>query len=170
MWANSRRRYDVGYGVKSLDGLHAAIAFFEARMGRLHGFRFKDFSDFKSCAPGVAVTPADQPIGTGDGTATQFALVKIYASGVASWTRAIQKPVAGTVRVALDAVEQTSGWSVDTATGIVTFAAAPDAGAAITAGFEFDVPVRFDTDHLAVNLDHFRAGEIPAISLVEIRL
>src|ERR1044072_8205070 len=81
VWANSRRRYDVGYGVKSLDDLHSVIAFFEARMGRLYGFRFKDFADFKSCAPGADIGPLDQAIGTGDGAATQFQLIKIYASG-----------------------------------------------------------------------------------------
>jgi len=170
VWANSRRRYDAGYGVKSLDDLHAAIAFFEARMGRLHGFRFKDFSDFKSVAPNAAVTPTDQTIGTGNGTATAFTLGKTYASGPASWVRTIQKPVAGTVRISLNGVEQSTGWSVDTATGLVTFAAPPGAGVFVKAGFEFDVPVRFDTDALAINLESFRAGAIAAIPIVEIRL
>jgi uncharacterized protein (TIGR02217 family) len=170
VWANSRRRYDAGYGVKSLDDLHAAIAFFEARMGRLHGFRFKDFSDFKSVAPNAAVTPTDQIIGTGNGTATTFALAKTYASGPGSWVRAIQKPVAETVRVSLNGVEQGSGWTVDTTTGVVTFAAPPGAGVSVRAGFEFDVPVRFDTDALAIDLESFRAGAIAAIPIVEIRL
>ena len=170
VWANSRRRYDVGYGVKSLDDIYAAIAFFEARMGRLYGFRFKDFADFKSCAPNGSVAPADQTIGTGDGAATQFPLVKVYASGAGSWTRAIAKPVSGTVRMAIDGVEQMSGWSVDTVTGVVTFTAAPASGLAVQAGFEFDVPVRFDSDALSINLASFQAGEIPAIPIVEIRL
>ena len=59
VWANSRRNYDVGYGVKTLDDLHTVIAFFEARMARLYGFRLQDFSDYKSCAPGRAVLHAD---------------------------------------------------------------------------------------------------------------
>jgi uncharacterized protein (TIGR02217 family) len=170
VWTNSRRRYNAGYGVKSLDDLHAVIAFFEARMGRLHGFRFKDFSDFKSAAPNTAVTPTDQTIGTGNGTMTSFALTKTYTSGPASWVRPIKKPVAGTVRFSLNGVEQLSGWSVDTATGIVTFAAAPGAGVSVGCGFEFDVPARFDTDALTVNLESFRAGEIAAIPIVEILL
>jgi uncharacterized protein (TIGR02217 family) len=168
VWANSRRRYDVGYGVKTLDDLHAVIAFFEARTGRLVGFRFKDFADYKSCAPGETVSPLDQSIGTGDGTATQFQLIKTYTSGPSSWTRIIKKPVAGTVQVAVAGVEQTSGLSVDTTTGLVTFASAPASAAAITAGFEFDTPVRFDTDSLSINLSNFVAGEIPSIPLVEI--
>ena len=170
VWANSCRHYDVGYGVKSLDDMHAIIAFFEARMGRLYGFRFKDFADFKSCSPNASVTLSDQAIGTGNGTATQFPLTKTYTSGPASWTRAIQKPVAGTVRVAKDGVEQMSGWSVDTTTGVVTFTTAPSSSVSVQAGFEFDVPVRFDSDSLSINLDSFRAGSIPAIPIVEIRL
>src|SRR6185295_1425466 len=146
VWANSRRRYDAGLGVKTLDDLHAVIAFFEARLGRLHGFRFKDFADWKSCAPSATPAPADQSIGTGNGTATAFALSKTYTSGAGSWTRAIKKPVAGTVRVAKAGVEQMSGFTVDTTAGVVTFAVAPANGAAITAGYQFDVPVRFDTD------------------------
>jgi uncharacterized protein (TIGR02217 family) len=170
VWANSRRRYDVGSGVKTLDDLHAVVAFFEARMGRLYAFRFMDFADFKSCAPGADVTPTDQAIATGDGTTRIFQLVKTYTSGPSSWTRAIKKPVSGTVRVALGGVERTSGWSVDTTAGLVTFTSAPANGAAVTAGFEFDVPARFDTDSLAVNLANFQAGEIPSIPLVEVLL
>ena len=168
VWTNSRRRYDAGYGVKSLDDLHAVIAFFEARQGRLTGFRFKDWSDFKSCAPGAASSPLDQALGTGDGHATVFPLTKTYASGPSSWTRTIAKPVAGTIRVAVAGVEITSGFSVDTTTGLVTFISAPTG--ALTAGFEFDVPARFDTDQLSINLSTFAAGEIPSIPLVEIRI
>jgi len=169
VWSASRRRYDVGYGVKTLDDMHAVLAFFEARAGRLYGFRFKDFSDFKSCAPSAVLTPRDQSIGTGDGVTKSFALTKTYASGPASFTRAIAKPVAGSVRVAVNAVEQT-GFSLDATTGLVMFATAPPAGAGITAGFEFDVPVRFDTDSLAINLAGFTAGEIASIPLLELRL
>jgi uncharacterized protein (TIGR02217 family) len=170
VWANSRRRYDVGYGVKTLDDLHSVIAFFEARMARLYGFRLKDFSDYKSCSPGVDITPLDQTIGTGNGSATQFQLAKTYTSGSASWQRTIKKPVAATIRVALNGTEQLSGFSVDTTTGIVTFTSAPGAGVSVTAGFEFDTPVRFDTDQLSINLADFAAGDIPSIPLVEIAL
>jgi len=170
VWANSRRHYDVGYGVKTLDDLHAVIAFFEARVGRLYGFRFKDCADFKSCAPNDAVTPLDQAIGSGDGTTTQFQLIKTYTSGPSNWLRTITKPVAGTVRVAVAGVEQTSGITIDSTTGLITFDSAPATAAAITAGYEFDTPVRFDTDSLSINLSNFAAGEIPSIPLVEIRL
>ncbi len=170
VWANSRRRYDAGSGVKTLDDLHALIAFFEARSGRLHGFRFKDPADFKSGAPGAEISPTDQPLGSGDGATKTFQLAKAYISGPSRWTRTIKKPVAGTVRLAVDGVEQTGGWTVDTATGLVAFAVAPASGAVLTAGFEFDVPVRFDTDSLLVNLAAFTAGEIPSIPIVEIKL
>lgn len=169
VWANSRRRYDAGTGIKTLDDIHAVIAFFEARAGRLHGFRFKDFTDFKSCAPNTSVTPGDQTIGSGDGVTASFQLVKTYASGPASWTRAIKKPVAGSVRLAVAGVEA-AAFTLDAATGLVSFATAPPVGAALTAGFEFDVPVRFDTDTLAINLANIRAGEIASIPMLEIRV
>ena len=168
-WANSRRRYDVAYGIRRADDLAAVVAFFEARNGRLHGFRFKDWADYRSGLPSQPPGPTDQALGTGDGATTAFQLVKRYASGAQSWVRTIGKPVAGTVRVALAGVEQASGWSVDTAIGLVTFATAPAAGVAITAGFEFDVPVRFDSDALDVTLDIERLGSITSIPLLEIR-
>jgi uncharacterized protein (TIGR02217 family) len=170
VWANSRRHYDVGYGVKTLDDLHAVIAFFEARLGRLYGFRFKDFADFKSCVPNETATTLDQNIGTGDGSTTQFQLIKTYTSGPSSWVRTINKPVAGTMRIAIAGVEQTSGITIDDTTGLIAFDSPPAAAAAITAGYEFDTPVRFDTDSLSINLSNFAAGEIPSIPLVEIRV
>jgi len=168
VWANSRRRYDVGYGVKTLDDLHAVIAFFEARMGRLIGFRLKDFADFKSCPPGADVSPTDQALGLGDGATTQFQLAKTYTSGAGSWSRTIKKPIAGTLLIAFDGVTQASGFALDDTAGLVTFDTAPPSATAITAGFEFDTPVRFDTDQLSINLADFAAGEIPSIPIVEI--
>jgi uncharacterized protein (TIGR02217 family) len=109
-------------------------------------------------------------IGTGDGATTTFQLVKRYASGSQTWVRTIAKPVAGTVTVALNGTSQASGWSVSTATGLITFTTAPAVGVAITAGYEFDVPVRFDTDVLDVTLDLERLGSITSIPLVELRL
>jgi uncharacterized protein (TIGR02217 family) len=168
-WANSRRRYDVTYGIRRADDLAAVVAFFEARNGRLHGFRYKDWADYKSSLPSQPVTPTDQQIGTGNGALKNFPLAKRYISGAQSWTRTIAKPVAGTVRVALGMVEQMSGWAVDTSTGVVTFTTAPANGVIIRAGFEFDVPVRFDTDVLDVTLDIERLGSITSIPLLEIR-
>jgi uncharacterized protein (TIGR02217 family) len=168
-WANSRRRYDVAYGIRRADDLAAVVAFFEARNGRLHGFRFKDWADYKSGLPSQPVTATDQPLGIGDGTTTAFPLVKRYASGAQVWLRVITKPVAGTLRLALGGVEQAGGWALDSTSGFVTFSMAPPPGTAITAGFEFDVPVRFDTDTLDVTLDLERLGSIPSIPLLEIR-
>lgn len=172
-WADSRRVFNAGYGVKSLDELHAVVAFFEERRGRLHGFRWRDAGDWKSCAPEGAPSPHDQQIGIGDGTTRTFQLVKTYGGGFAPWQRMISKPVAGSVTIAVGGVVKAAGsdFSVDTATGLVTFeiAETPTSGASITAGFAFDVPVRFDTDRLEVNLQGFRHGAIPNIPIVEIR-
>jgi uncharacterized protein (TIGR02217 family) len=171
-WAHSRRRYDAGYGIKTLDALSAVVAFFEERRGRLHGFRWRDRLDHSSAAPAASVSPLDQAIGTGDGATAAFALVKTYGSIYAPYQRPIAKPVAGSVRVAVGGSEVTAGtaFSYDITTGIVTFLAGhiPGVGAAVTAGFLFDVPVRFDTDYLEVDLSAFAAGIIPKIPLVEI--
>ena len=168
-WSDSRRRYDVAYGIRKADDLAAVVTFFEARGGRLYGFRFKDWSDYKSSLPSVATSRTDQSIGTGTGAATQFQLVKRYTSGAQTWTRTITKPVAGTLLVALNGVAQPSGWTVDTATGIITFTVAPGIGIAVTAGFEFDVPVRFDSEAMDVTLDFERLGSITSIPLIEVR-
>ena len=166
-WSASRRRYDAGLGLGSLDELHGVIAFFEARRGRLHGFRWRDALDFQSCLPLQAVSSLDQEIGVGDGATLSFQLVKTYGDVAGSWTRTITKPVAGSVRVAVDGVE-TEAFAVNTATGVVTLETAPGLGDAVTAGFAFDVPVRFDTDRLAISLAAFQAGEAPSIPIVEI--
>ena len=172
-WADSLRRYDAGTGVRTLDDLHQVIAFFEERRGRLYGFRYRDPVDDRSTLPSLAPTSGDQAIGTGDGATAKFQLTKRYGTGTTVWTRAIVKPVAGSVRIAVAGIDQTlpTDAAVDSATGIVTFAAGhiPAAGAIVTAGFRFHVPVRFDTDEIRVDLSAFAAGEIPAIPLVEIR-
>lgn len=166
-WADSRRRYEAGFGIASLDDIHEVIAFFEARGGRLHGFRWKDHLDFKSCAPLQQIAASDQVIATGDGATVTFQLVKTYGSGPRGHARRITKPVAGSVSVAVDGTAAAA--TVDSLTGIVTLAAPPAMGAVVTAGFAFDVPVRFDTDLLRINLASFRAGEVPQIPILEIR-
>lgn len=169
-WADSRRRYNAGFGVKSLNDVHDVLRFFEERRGRLHGFRWKDHADWKSCPPQNAISPLDQAIGTGTGSAATFQLVKRYGSGLRDYVRTITRPVTGTVRVAVNGIE-TAQFTVNAATGVVTFNAGsiPAAGAAVTAGFEFDVPARFDTDSLSINLANFAAGDIPEIPVVEVR-
>ena len=167
-WADSLRRYDAGLGMRSLDDVAVLTAFFEARAGQLHAFRWKDWADYKSCAPSRTPAWEDQRVGVGDGTRTAFQLIKRYASGPYAYERTITKPVAGTVSVAVDGTK-VSGWSCDHATGIVILAAAPATGAVVTAGFEFDVPVRFDVDRIAVSVDSFEAGQVPDAPVVEVR-
>src|SRR5581483_52541 len=173
-WADSRRSYNAGYGVKSLDDLHAVIAFFEERRGRLHGFRWRDAADCKSCPPEASPTALDQQIGTGDGATATFQLTKRYGTAFNPWNRPIKKPVAGTVLIAVAGAVQVEGtdYAIDHTTGLVTFLPGhiPASGAAVTAGFEFDVPVRFDSDRLEINIQGVRHGAIPSIPIVEIRV
>lgn len=171
-WAHSRRRYDAGMGLRSLDDVQDLLAFFEARAGQLHGFRWKDWSDCKSSKPSVAPGYGDQVIGRGDGQRTAFQLLKGYVSGGVRYERPIGKPVLDSVRAGVGGVEMFAGtgYAVDHRTGIVTFDTAPAPGVEITAGFEFDVPVRFDTDRIAVSVASFQAGDMPQVPVVEIRI
>jgi len=155
--ANSRRRYDAGVGIKSLEDVQTLVAFFEARRGQLYGFRFRDPMDYK----------ADGEIGTGDGQTTEFQLSKTYADAVGSWRRNITKPKPGSLIVKLGTTLTTT-FSVDNATGKIAFVTAPAHGVVITAVFEFDVPVRFDAEQLSTSLESFGAGGAVHVPLIEI--
>lgn len=171
-WAHARRRYDAGMGLRSLDDLEQLVAFFEARAGQLHGFRWKDWSDFKSCRPSQAPRFDDQRIALGDGSGRSFQLKKAYVSGPARYERLIVKPVLGSVRAGVGGDERfpDADFSVDHERGIITFKSPPEIGAEVTAGFEYDVPVRFDTDRITVSVASFQAGEMPEIPVIEVRV
>jgi len=171
-WAHSRRRYDAGLGMRSLDDIETLIAFFEARRGQLHGFRWKDWSDYKSCRPSREPGFCDCVIGVGNGETRAFQIVKVYRSGDETYARPITKPVAGSVVAGVDGNELVAGvhFEVDATTGIVTFTDAPDPDVAVTAGFAFDVPVRFDVDRIQTSVAGFQAGDAPSVPVVEIRV
>ena len=171
-WAHSRRHYDAGVGLRSLDDVESLVAFFEARRGQMHGFRWKDWADYKSCAASKQVDFEDQLIGIADGARHEFQLVKTYQSGGVSYERPILKPVAGTVKVGLQGDQQSEAvhFSVDLETGVIRFVDAPTEGVRVTAGFEFDVPVRFDTDRIQVSVASFQAGDLPQVPVVEVRI
>lgn len=166
----SRRRYDAGTGIRSLEDLHDVVAFFEARRGSLHAFRFRDPFDMKSCRPQATPSPLDQRLGTGDGETLRFALVKVYGEGEDAYRRPISRPRPESLRVAVGGSELSSpaGFTFEEETAEIVLAAAPGAGAAVTAGYEFDVPVRFDAERIEVSLTSFKAGQIPTIPLIEV--
>ncbi len=168
-WANSRRRYNAGYGVKSRADMQAVLAFFEERRGRFHAFLWRDGLDHSSHGGDGTPMATDQALGTGDGSKTIFQLVKRYGASFDPYLRPITKPVAGTVKVAVSGSEVMSGFAVDTLAGTITFTVPPASGAAVTAGFLFDVPVRFDIDRLDIELTSFDAAEAPSIPLLEVR-
>ena len=164
-WSSARLRFDAGPGVRGDGELETLIGFFRARRGSAVGFRFRDPYDFSSSGMTGTPWPDDQVIGTGDGAVTRFALVKRYGEGE---VRRVTRPVAGSVRVAVDGAERTSGWTLEPL-GELLFDVAPVAGASVTAGFLFDVPVRFGEDWLEINRASFRAGAAPSVPLIEVR-
>ncbi|WP_425039189.1 phage distal tail protein, Rcc01695 family [Primorskyibacter sp. S187A] len=171
-WAHSRRRYDAGLGLRKLEDIEVMIAFFEARQGQLFAFRWKDWADYKSAPVSQDVRYNDQVIALGDGERTEFELIKNYNSGEFSYQRPITKPVAGTVRAGVQGDELQEGvhWEIDTTTGRITFERPPLADVVVTAGYEFDVPVRFDADRIATSVASFQAGEVPSVPVVEVRV
>ena len=168
-WAQARRTYDARTGVMSAADAALLTAFFHARAGRARGFRLKDWSDFSSAADGRgAARYDDQPLGVGDGARRTFQLVKTYGDEGFSHERVIAKPVSGSVRVGVDGVELTGGWSVDFTCGLVIFDVPPAVGAKITAGFLFDVPVRFDTDVLSLTAEDKNLAQV-SVPVIEVR-
>lgn len=163
-WGRSRRRWEVGGAVMRTDQAQELMAFFEARSGRMKGFRFRDPLDWKSCAYSQTVSALDQLLGVGDGVSLSFQLRKRDDAGP---ERVITKPVAGSVVVAVDGAV-TEAFEVDAATGVVTFETAPAGGATLTAGFAFDVPVRFDADRLDMALVGHDAVRVLRAPLVEV--
>lgn len=163
-WAQARRRWDVGGAVSDLADLHALLSFFEARQGRLYGFRFRDPMDHASAPPGASISPDDQILGVGDDVRLTFQLTKDYGGT----SRTITRPVPSSLRVALNGIEQVSGWTLDADSGQVNFAFPPVAGEVVSAGFEFDCPVRFESDRLEGVIEAFGAGRIVSVGLIEL--
>lgn len=167
--SRSRRRFDAGTGVRALDDLSEIVAFFEARRGALHAFRFRDPFDYRSCAPGRKPAATDQVIELGDGQRTQFQLTKTYGQGADAYIRDIALPMEETVSVAVDGVLlAANAFAVDHLSGKVTLSEAPRDGAAVSAGFLFDIAARFDADRLEISLSSFKAGQIPSIPILEV--
>ncbi len=164
--AASRRRYDAGSGLKSLGDVATLIAFYEARRGQLHGFRLRDPMDYSTAPLGKAVTAQDQILMRADGQTQSFQLFKHYGDDAGSYARLISKPVAATLKVAINGTQ--SACLVDDLTGLIQFDTPPPENAIISAGFEFDVPVRFDTDYLPLTLETFGAGQLSSIPMIEI--
>jgi uncharacterized protein (TIGR02217 family) len=176
-WSAGRCQYDAAKGVQSQADLHELITFYRARQGAAYGFRYKDWSDFTTAANGTdfngdVTAYNDCEIGVGNGATTQFQLYKQYSSGPVTRTRKITKPVTGTVKIGVNGSELVSGWSVNTTTGIVTFDTAPANGHSITAGFAFDVPVRFAEDadrQMSVRLEDYDNGsaQVPLVEVLD---
>jgi uncharacterized protein (TIGR02217 family) len=161
-WSQIKGRWTISYNTRNKSDLAILNAFFIARRGKAYGFRFKDWSDYQAI---------NASIGIGNGTATTFQLIKIYSDTASSYVRSIKKPVSGTVKIYLNGTLQSSGYSVNYTTGIITFITAPSSGVVITADFEFDVPVRFDTDqaNISISLPNSGGGWVE-IPIVEIRV
>ena len=160
-WDKSRGSWDISTGIKNKADMDSVVAFFRARFGKAYGFRFKDWTDYQGIG---------ENIGTGNAVKTGFQLIRNYASGSYGYVREVKKPVSGTVKIYLNSVLQSSGYSIDYTTGIVTFTTAPGNTVVVNADFEFDVPVRFDTDTISVRADGPGTFAWDSIAIVELRI
>lgn len=165
LWAEARAKYNIATGIKDKLDMDEVLKFFFNVRGRSIGFRFKDWADYQITA---------QNIGTGDGSTTQFPLIKTYVTGSYTYTRRIYKPVSGSISaVTVGGVAQTetTHFTVNYTTGMITFLSPPAGAAAIVIGAaEFDVPVRFDTDELPITHEAWLAESLSSIPLVELKL
>ena len=166
-WATARLRFDAGTGVRSEADVQILLSFFRARRGAAKAFRFRDPLDHSSNAMTGTPGATDQWLGQGDGVQTRFGLVKHYGSGPDKELRPITRPEAATIIIALAGVLVSTGWAA--VGGDIVFSAAPSLGVAVTAGFLFDVPVRFAEDSLDIDSVTFAAGDVPSVPLIEVR-
>jgi uncharacterized protein (TIGR02217 family) len=167
----SRRAYDAGTGVRSIQDLRTVMDFYEARRGPTTSFRFRDPVDNSSRGDGNAVTASDQTLGTGDGANARFVLSKTYGSGADAYVREIKRPVTASVMVSVNGITSAaSDYNIDALTGEVVFIPTkiPALNATVKAGFEFHVEVRFSSETISANLTAFNAGEVPSIPLIEV--
>lgn len=165
-WPAGRGRWNIGTGLQDVADYAILLAFYRARQGKLHSFRFKDFSDYAL---------ARQIIGTTDGVDATWQVYKRYSSGGVNADRSLTKLVSGTVRCWVDGIERTIGaggtqFQVNLLTGVITLGATLTAlsAKAIEAQCEFDVPVRFDTDAFFFRLGSFEVGQWPDVPIVEV--
>lgn len=167
------RRYDAGTGVRAIADIERILNFFEARRGSFHGFRFRDPFDWKSCELEKAVSPFDQQLGIGNGSQSVFPLCKHYGDPAYAYRRPISCVVGSSLRVSVNGIEVSPAvYQLEAPGSAISFVAGsiPANGQAVMAGFEFDVPVRFDSSSLTLSLANFRAGQIQAIPMKEILL
>lgn len=166
---HSRRQYNASTSIKSRADVTEMNRFFELRRGQLHAFRFKDGLDFSTASEDENISAFDQVLGFGDGNNKSFLLIKTYQDGHHSYERRITKPVAKTFSAAVSGrVLEAAEYSLDALTGILSLAVAPAPSAAVTAGFEFDVAVRFDTDFLDISFEDYGGLQISDIPLIEV--
>jgi len=173
-WVQSRHEYDASFGVTTEDRLSELVDFFHAMAGQAHEFRFKDWADYKSCSLTEEPSQTDQVLGVGDALGTDtFQIIKTYTAGILSRVRDISKPIEGTLLVEVDGVllVEALDYTVDYTTGLITFlgGSIPNDGVGARCGYQFDVPCRFGSDALNINLNAYAIGET-TVPLIEVRI
>ena len=165
-WARARGDWDIGYGIQYLTELETVRDFFYARKGKAYGFRFKDWSDYTI---GDNITDTEQNVGVGDGIIASFDVFKRYTDAGGTYDHPATRLVSGTIRYFESGTEVFSNWSVDINTGVITRSPVLPDTIIVGVIVEYDMPVRFLTDKLDINLKVFNVGSIPAIPVQELK-
>lgn len=170
-WVNPLGKWSVAHEMMTQSELDTIVAFFHARYGRAHTFRFKAWEDYKARMDDSESLPTIHTV-TSSPNLPDTQLIKNYTSGGYTYVRNITLPVSGTVVLYADGAEiGDSNYSVDYTTGIVDWEAAyaPGVGVVITADYQFDVLARFDTDEIESSIDYYDRSSWTGIQVVEVR-
>jgi uncharacterized protein (TIGR02217 family) len=170
-WSKARHKYNAATGIQKADDLDALVAFFHLAAGRANSFGFKDWADYKTCATSQQVQNDDQVlVASATGGEQQIQLFKTYTVGAISSNRDIILPVNGTVLIALNTVQltETTDYSINYTTGLLSLVVPLGVGDLLTAGFEFDVLCRFGVDELSLSFDAYRVNST-TVPILEVR-
>ena len=169
-WQETRIRFNAATGVRGQIDLDDLVEFFHAVKGQALAFRFKDWGDYKSKGVADPITMSDQHLITSiAGGETVIPLRKVYEAEALYTYRDITQPVPGTILVAKDGSPLADPGDYTIVDGKIVLGVALAAGEQISAGFEFDVPCRFDSDELATQLEAFMAGSV-TVPVIEVQL
>ena len=183
-WAAPLHRFILPDKISDQESLEDFREHWMVMRGPFHTFPFRDPFDFASvrltCPDTVPViTRTDQPLGTGDGVRRTWQLQKQYSRGPASYVRPITLPIVSTVLIGINGLEPAAvpgpsggpySVAVDREGGTVTFTPAPNLGLVLTAGFLYEVPVRFaGDDTFEQALRAYQMGGAAGFELMETR-
>lgn len=165
-WKSPIMEFNVAYGIKTTEQMHAVIDFFTARQGRLRGFRYKNWANYQVVNDNIAI---------GDGVNNRLPLIRTYGVAATQTYKRLYKIVQGTVtgvRIGASVLVEGVDYNIDYNSGEIIFKSNVAVGEGIPvkcSNLEFDEPVRFDVDSIQIVIDAFNSNTLSRLPLVGIR-